>query len=852
MPARRSRSQSPAAAAPAAGSSIETGGDAAPAAAVPVPQVQRIVVAVRKRPKLGASEANEADVLDAMPDRNIVEVREPKISIDGRKVTEQRGSYSFDHVFDERSSNARIYVQAVRPVLDVTRKGGSAVFFAYGQTGSGKTHTMMGSADGSEHGLYALAARDIIAQLRGMRLFVSFYEIYSGKLFDLLNGRSPVQTLEDEHKFLHLVGITEHPVSDHQALLDLMNRGAAHRSSGSTHVNERSSRSHAVLVFTVKPRRQPLIFARMSFIDLAGSERAADTLDLDKKTRAEGAEINRSLLALKECVRAMHERKRHIPFRGSKLTQVLRDSFQGNCVTVMIAAVSPCMMHCDDTVNTLKYTDRIKEMHTSAQQLSDAVANQSVEPDLCSKCGFPILLDEKSLHVCPKEYVPCKYCKMEIVKAKMQRHQQECLEVPMSCPDCGLRATRGQLYAHADKCPSAHFTCPLCAQRVPRRQRDTHAVTDCPEAKRPCPYCKAAVKRKEHVDHVGLCPQRPIPCSSCGMSVKQGVMRDHTRQCFAGTRNRATPGLMTPSRLPPIRRDSTATNLALTIGGQSNRPSSASTGRTPKNAEAGAASPLTARVKPAKPKPKKPTPKKPAAAPMTPDPEALTPPPSARERPVVKATPAKRKASSSKIKPKPKASPAAKVPGPPVPADAPVQAVPASAGPSAPSPPPGAPSAASRGGTAGGRSGARQLSPSALAEPAAPPAVQAAAEPRHSEAEPEVACPFADAGCTATMPQSAIDAHVASNVASHLMLVHSHSMRVQRENEHLRDKLHAVERQVHESSGPPTKRVTPARLFEAPKAPLTPPARHEGTLACLDEKQMSGRRGKPAAVKPRR
>ena len=101
---------------------------------------------------------------------------------------------------------------------------------------------------------------------------------------------------------------------------------------------------------------------KMSFIDLAGSERGADTVESKKQTRIDGAEINKSLLALKECIRALDLDKKHTPFRGSKLTQVLKDSFTGNSKTTMIANVSPANSCCENTLNTLRYADRVKEL----------------------------------------------------------------------------------------------------------------------------------------------------------------------------------------------------------------------------------------------------------------------------------------------------------------------------------------------------------------------------------------------------------------------------------------------------------------------------------------------------------
>lgn len=106
----------------------------------------------------------------------------------------------------------------------------------------------------------------------------------------------------------------------------------------------------------------------MSFIDLAGSERGADTLDQNRQTRMDGAEINKSLLALKECIRALDLEKKHTPFRGSKLTQVLKDSFTGNSKTTMIANISPAASCCEHTLNTLRYADRVKELKKELTQ----------------------------------------------------------------------------------------------------------------------------------------------------------------------------------------------------------------------------------------------------------------------------------------------------------------------------------------------------------------------------------------------------------------------------------------------------------------------------------------------------
>jgi kinesin family member 2/24 len=150
--------------------------------------------------------------------------------------------------------------------------------------------------------------------------------------------------------------------------METIANGLQSRTSGVTGANADSSRSHAILQLQLKNvRDQQREYGKMSFIDLAGSERGADTIDQNKQTRLDGAEINKSLLALKECIRALDLEKKHTPFRGSKLTQVLKDSFTGDSKTTMIANVSPANSCCEHTLNTLRYADRVKELKKEQQ-----------------------------------------------------------------------------------------------------------------------------------------------------------------------------------------------------------------------------------------------------------------------------------------------------------------------------------------------------------------------------------------------------------------------------------------------------------------------------------------------------
>jgi kinesin family member 2/24 len=227
---------------------------------------------------------------------------------------------------------------------------------------------MMGVNDGSVPGLYLLAAHDIINLLQNepeyanYALEASFYEIYCGKLYDLLNNRSLLHCREDHKQKVNIVGLTEVLVKNVEGVMQVIGAGLNVRTSGQTGANADSSRSHAILQLSLKHKHDSKTIGKMSFIDLAGSERGADTMDNNKQTRGEGAEINKSLLALKECIRALDLDKKHTPFRGSKLTQVLKDSFTGNSKTTMIANVSPAASCCEHTLNTLRYADRVKEL----------------------------------------------------------------------------------------------------------------------------------------------------------------------------------------------------------------------------------------------------------------------------------------------------------------------------------------------------------------------------------------------------------------------------------------------------------------------------------------------------------
>ncbi|MBN3274334.1 KIF2A protein, partial [Polyodon spathula] len=331
----------------------------------------RICVCVRKRPLNKKETAlKDLDVL-TIPSKDVVMVHEPKQKVDLTRYLENQ-TFRFDYAFDDTTTNEMVYRFTARPLVETIFERGMATCFAYGQTGSGKTHTMGGDFSGKNQdcskGIYALAARDVFLMLKkpnykklDLQVYATFFEIYSGKVFDLLNRKTKLRVLEDGKQQVQVVGLQEREVKCTEDVLKLIEIGNSCRTSGQTSANAHSSRSHAV--FQIILRRKGKMHGKFSLIDLAGNERGADTSSADRQTRLEGAEINKSLLALKECIRALGRNKPHTPFRASKLTQVLRDSFIGeNSRTCMIATISPGMASCENTLNTLRYANRVKEL----------------------------------------------------------------------------------------------------------------------------------------------------------------------------------------------------------------------------------------------------------------------------------------------------------------------------------------------------------------------------------------------------------------------------------------------------------------------------------------------------------
>lgn len=284
--------------------------------------------------------------------------------------------FAFDRVFDGNSTNDEVFENTTKSAIDSVLKGFNCSVFAYGATSAGKTHTMLGSPE--EPGVIFLTMMELYRCLMLKKeqyesdISVSYLEIYNETCKDLLLPKGPLAVREDPEKGVCVSGLSLHKPASAEELLEMLHYGNQNRSQHPTDANKQSSRSHAVFQVFVRQSEKAtglntnVLFAKMSLIDLAGSERATVTTNQGDRLR-EGANINKSLLALGNCINALAENKSkaHIPYRDSKLTRLLKDSLGGNCETIMIAAVSPSVLSYEDTYNTLKYADRAKNIKAS-------------------------------------------------------------------------------------------------------------------------------------------------------------------------------------------------------------------------------------------------------------------------------------------------------------------------------------------------------------------------------------------------------------------------------------------------------------------------------------------------------
>lgn len=347
-----------------------------------------VLVAIRARPLSKKEKEQDPKPILEILERKVVVLIDPlseqAVPEEAFRInrTKER-QYAFDFAFTEDTPQLEVYQDTTNFLLDGVLKGYNATVFAYGPTGAGKTYTMLGTAE--KPGLMLMTIVDLfckaeeLEESRVYKIKLSYLEIYNELLRDLIHpNKETLDLREDPHRGMVVAGLSEIMPTSPEEVVSAIRLGNKRRTCEPTEANQTSSRSHAVLQIYVEHKDRSagvsaeITSAKLSLIDLAGSERAANTNNRGLRL-IEGANINRSLLALANCINALSEGsekggKLHIPYRDSKLTRLLKDSLGGNSRTVMIACVSPFAGSFDDTSNTLKYANRAKNIKTRIER----------------------------------------------------------------------------------------------------------------------------------------------------------------------------------------------------------------------------------------------------------------------------------------------------------------------------------------------------------------------------------------------------------------------------------------------------------------------------------------------------
>lgn len=350
----------------------------------------RVNVAVRVRP-LRDREAETSSIIRVVDDRCLV--FDPKAEAEpfyfqGQQVCapglvkpNKDQTFMFDQVFDDTKDNQYVFEHTTKDMLTTLLEGCNCCVFAYGPTGAGKTYTMLGSEECP--GVITLTVGELYRLVEKLRsegqtcdVAVAYMEVYNEVVRDLLCPNGPTLVVRDDPaKGIAISNLTIHKVKEAGALFQLLVKGSKNRTQHATDANEVSSRSHAIFQVyvtqteNVTSTSKGIRVSKMSFIDLAGSERAAAINRNVKERIREGTKINLSLLALGNCIDALSKSgPQRVPYRGSKLTHILKDSLGGTCRTLMIAAVTPSKLSYTDTHNTLKYAERAMKIELQAKK----------------------------------------------------------------------------------------------------------------------------------------------------------------------------------------------------------------------------------------------------------------------------------------------------------------------------------------------------------------------------------------------------------------------------------------------------------------------------------------------------
>ncbi|GLH01411.1 hypothetical protein R5R35_009502 [Gryllus longicercus] len=335
------------------------------------PSNEAVQVVVRCRPMNAKELANGfKKVVDVHPSRGVIEILNPRD--DGK---ERKKSFTFDAVYDAMSTQEELYNETAHPLVSSILDGFNGTIFAYGQTGTGKTYTMEGSKpDPSQKGIILRSFDQIfnyISRSKNMQYLVrtSYLEIYQEEIRDLLSKdrRKTYELREAAGIGVYVKDLSSFVCKSAKEIEHVMYVGNQNRSIGATNMNDHSSRSHAIFMITIEMSdtdsfKKIIRVGKLNLIDLAGSERQSKTGATGERLK-EASKINLSLSALGNVISALVDGKNpHIPYRDSKLTRILQDSLGGNSKTIMVANIGPASYNYDETLTTLRYANRAKNI----------------------------------------------------------------------------------------------------------------------------------------------------------------------------------------------------------------------------------------------------------------------------------------------------------------------------------------------------------------------------------------------------------------------------------------------------------------------------------------------------------
>lgn len=337
--------------------------------------------------------------------------------------------FIFDRVFDSTTTNTDVFEGSTKNLIGSLLDGYNCSVFAYGATGAGKTHTMLGNRE--DPGITYRTVAELFSEIenqskhREFNLGVSYLEIYNENVQDLLHKSGQLHLREDGRCGVVVAGLEPIAIQNADELLSLLAEGNKNRTQHPTDANKESSRSHAVFQVYIKIINKldsQVQRVKLSMIDLAGSERASATGCKGIRFK-EGANINKSLLALGNCINNLADGIKHIPYRDSKLTRLLKDSLGGNCHTVMIANIAPCSITYEDTYNTLRYANRAKKIKSYAKK------NVSCEMHVA---GYIKIVEEQKKEI-------------DILKSRLAVYENGMLQPVENKPNVGMLETYNKL-----------------------------------------------------------------------------------------------------------------------------------------------------------------------------------------------------------------------------------------------------------------------------------------------------------------------------------------------------------------------------------------------------------------------